>query len=292
MFQTELKEYVAENPSLVKMRVCGEGMYLLKYTKQVFYKGLWNKYLEECRGTIIDAEFNVISRPFTKIYNYGIEDSSPVLHPNELVRAFRKVNGFMATITSHNGELLISTTGSTDSPFVQYIRDMIDIECYAEFCNKFPTYTFMFECVHPEDPHIVPEDIGMYLLGYRTKLWESSVSVERLDEFAKQLQCFVPAKEILTVAEVCETVKTVKHEGFVFYTMDGRVGAKLKSPFYLANKFVVRNPRTDKLLKQSAKEIVDEEYYGLIDDIRANIDVFTALTEQERLVYVRKFLGA
>jgi hypothetical protein len=45
----------------------------------VFYDNLWNDYLEECRGTIVDENFNVVSRPFTKIYNYGVEDRSPKL---------------------------------------------------------------------------------------------------------------------------------------------------------------------------------------------------------------------
>jgi len=79
MNKNELKKFVEDNPKLVSMRSAGDGIFVLKYKKTVFFDNLWNDYLEECRGTIVDAEFNIVSRPFTKIYNYGIESKAPVL---------------------------------------------------------------------------------------------------------------------------------------------------------------------------------------------------------------------
>jgi hypothetical protein len=84
--------------------------------------------------------------------------------------------------------------------------------------------------------------------------------------------------------------KECKHEGYVFYTDDG-VSAKIKSPYYLTSKWVARNPRTDKLvdLKKDIKHQLDEEYHNLIDAIRLNIVEYTAMTEQERLAWVRNY---
>jgi hypothetical protein len=92
-----------------------------------------------------------------------------------------------------------------------------------------------------------------------------------------------------TVGELVALSKTVRHEGFVFYTEDGQ-SAKIKSPYYLIKKFVARNPRTDKLMNTQVKQTIDEEYYPLIDHIQANIVEFTARSEQERLSWVRDFL--
>jgi hypothetical protein len=77
----------------------------------------------------------------------------------------------------------------------------------------------------------------------------------------------------------------------VFYTEDG-VTAKIKSPYYLTSKWVARNPRTDKLvnLQNDIKQNLDEEYYPLVDAIRANIEEYTAMDEQQRLVWVRNYL--
>ena len=294
MFKEELAGYVKANPKLVSMKPAGSGVYVLKYKKKVFYDNLWNDFIAECRGTIVDDEFNVVSRPFTKIYNYGIEKAAPVLPADTVVDAYRKVNGFMVAVTWHNGDLLVSTTGSTDGDFVAMARELIDYERYRRVCKQWYNTTFMFECVHRNDPHIIPETEGMYLLGYRPKDWTSKVSLT--PKMLRMLEIefgTIPVEHFqMTVGELLNTVKSVRHEGFVFYTADG-VSAKIKSPYYLTSKWVARNPRTDKLvdLDRDIKQNLDEEFYPLVDAIRANIVEYTAMDEQARLAWVREQLA-
>ena len=94
----------------------------------------------------------------------------------------------------------------------------------------------------------------------------------------------------MSVGELVALSKKVKHEGFVLYTVDG-TSAKIKSPYYLTSKWVARNPRTDKLvdMNNDIKKNLDEEYYDLIDAIRLNIVEYTAMSEQERLAWVRSY---
>jgi len=287
----ELQKFVKENPKLVTMRETSPGLFVLKYKRNVFYDNLWNDYLEECRGTIVDKDFNVVSRPFTKIYNYGVEARSPKLADDVRVSAYRKINGFMVAVTWHNDDLLISTTGSTDNDYVNMARSMIDLDKYRTVCRTWHGTTFMFECVHPNDPHIVREEPGMYLLGYRETSWDSKIDLTpsllrmlTVDFGSRSVELFN-----LTMGELVALAKKVKHEGFVFYGPDGD-SAKIKSPFYLTNKWMARNPRTDKLLTKEFKEQIDEEYYPLLDHIRDNIVEFTALTEQERLAWILAYL--
>lgn len=294
MNKLALKKFVEDNPKLVSMRPAGAGIFVLKYKKAVFFDNLWNDFLEECRGTIVDAEFNVVSRPFTKIYNYGIEAKAPVLSMDTMVDAYRKVNGFMVAVTWHNGDLLVSTTGSTDSDFVAMARELIDAERYSRVCKEWHNTTFMFECVHPNDPHIIPEKTGMYLLGYRPKDWTSNVSLtpKMLRMLEVEFDTVTVEHFQMSMSELLTAVKSVRHEGFVFYTQDG-VSAKVKSPYYLTSKWVARNPRTDKLVdtKRDIKQNLDEEYYPLVDAIRANIVEYTAMDEQARLAWVREQLA-
>lgn len=301
MFKDELKTFVAENPSLVKMNPAGDGIFVLKYSKRVFYDNLWNEYIAECRGTIVDADFNVVSRPFTKIYNYGIEKEAPVLDDKTMVTAFRKVNGFMVAMTVYKGELLVSTTGSTDNDYVNYAKEMMvkhaPMADWLMTLNTADTegMTFMFECVHPSDPHIVVEKPGMYLLGYRENSWDSKVGHNpfTIMDLAQMLNCFFAESTTTNMVRLKEMAKECRHEGYVFYTEDG-VSAKIKSPYYLTSKWVARNPRTDKLvdLNKDIKHQLDEEYYPLVDAIRANIVEYTAMDEQTRLEWVRNFVGA
>jgi hypothetical protein len=292
MFKDELKEYVATS-GLVNMKSAGDGIYVLKYKKKVFYDNLWNDYIAECRGSIVDADFNLVSYPFTKIYNYGIEKAAPVLKADTKVTAHRKVNGFMVACTLHNGKLLVSTTGSTDSDYVTMAKELIDEAKYLDLCSRWAGYTFMFECVHKNDPHIIPEKEGMYILGYRENKFGTSVQHDpyMLMEMGRVLGCFVPESILTNMAQLQVLAKECKHEGYVFYTDDG-VSAKIKSPYYLTSKWVARNPRTDKLvdMKNDIKHNLDEEYFPLVDAIRANIVEYTAMDEQARLAWVRNYM--
>ncbi len=284
----ELKEYV-QTSNLVQMKDCGNGLHVLKYKRKVFYDGLWNEYLEECRGLIVDDEFNIVSYPFTKIYNYGVEAKAPKIAPDEMVTAHRKVNGFMVAVTWYKDDVLISTTGSIDSDYVKMARELMEptIRFYRETCSKHANWTFMFECVHRNDPHIIPEKEGMYFLGARKKELGSNISTTffcHTDFGAEYVERIVGPMEYIEIL-----VKHVKHEGFVIYG-PGEIATKIKSPYYLVKKFVARNPRTDKLMRPDIKQSLDEEYYPLIDAIQANIEAYTALDEQARLAWVREFL--
>ena len=293
MNKDELKKFVLENPRLVSMKPAGDGIFVLKYSKRVFYDNLWNDYLEECRGTIVDADFNVVQRPFTKIYNFRVEDKSPVLSEDTVVECFRKVNGFMVAATWHNGRLLVSTTGSTANDYVDMANFFIDRrrETFERYVSSFPTLTFMFECVHENDPHIIVEKPGLYLLGYREKTWESLARNDGQDLIHQYaLATHVVEWKRCTLGEVLREVKTVRHEGFVFYADDYKVSAKIKSPYYLTAKWVARNPKTEKLLTKEFKEQIDEEYYPLLEHIRANIEAYTVMDEQARLAWVRNYL--
>ncbi len=295
-----LRQFVTDNPRLVSRKSAGDGLSILKYKRTVFYDNLWNEYLEYCRGTIVDENFDVVTMPFRKIYNYGVEAKAPVFQDSDEVIAFRKVNGFMVAATWHNGDVLVSTTGTTDSEFVGYAKEMMLKHMpWADWQMAFSSadmigLTVMFECVHPMDPHIVPEKEGMYVLGYRENRWDSKVghNPRVLEIMSKEFNCYLPEHWEVTVGELKLMAKECRHEGFVFYHADGR-SAKIKSPYYLTSKWVARNPRTDKLVdtKRDIKQNLDEEYYPLVDAIRANIVEYTAMDEQARLAWVRNFVS-
>ena len=43
-------------------------------------------------------------------------------------------------------------------------------------------------------------------------------------------------------------------------------------------------------MEADIKKNLDEEYYPLVDAIRANIEEYTLMTEQERVTWVRNYL--
>lgn len=291
MNSQELKKFVLENPKLVSMKpsVSYPGLFSLKYKKSVFFNDLWNRYTEECRGTIVTEDFDLVTYPFQKIYNYGIEARAPRLALDTPVKAFRKINGFMLAATRYQDNVLLSTTGSTDSSYVNMGRELIDPEKFRNVINRESVArTYLFEIVHPLDPHIIKETPGAYYLGFRDNAWGSKISTANLKELADQFGVYAPEEVETTLSDLQDEVKKCQHEGYVFYTATG-IGAKIKSPYYLTLKWMARNPRTDKLLTEEFRRKIDEEYYGLLDHIRANIGEYTDLSEQERLEFARKY---
>jgi hypothetical protein len=277
-----IQEAINRNKDLVQVKDAefnGNALKIIKYKKAVFFKNLWNEYLEQFRGLILDSDYNIVSYPFTKIYNFGIESQSPHFDDLERVIAVRKINGFMVAMTNFNGELLVSTTGSIDSKFVGYAKDLLNDTIASEVLNS-PDYTFLFEAVHPEDPHIIPEDTGLYFLGKRRKEIGSPIELDNSFGSATQIVQMVTGLSFQTVRK---WARNASHEGYVIYSKDGKRATKIKSKHYLVSKAIAR-ASADKLSRLN----VDEEFFGLMDAIKQN-QGFGQLSEQERLAFIREY---
>lgn len=312
----QLKEYVLNHPDLVTMKesVTYPGLFVLKYKKKVFFDSLWNRYLEKCRGLVVDKDFNIVVHPFDKIYNYGIEKDAPVLNDDELVLAVKKYNGFMAAVSKYNGEIIVSTTGSLDSDYAKLAREMILRSLTKDDFHE--NITDIFEICHPSDPHIIPEKQGIYVLGWRgntdinsdinfastiKRLSNREISdinyykqhiYDTFDEegYSSDQTIFYPSPTLTTLGELKERVKTIHHEGYIIYTTKGE-SLKIKSPYYLFLKFLARCSKTEKLFHKDAKKNLPEEFYPVIEHVQANIEEFALLDEQNRLEYVRGLIG-
>jgi len=288
-----MRAYVMANESLISVKKQAPGITVLKYKNKVFYKGLWTPEMCELRGTVVDDNFDIIQRPFTKIFNAG-EKQAPRIADDSMVTAPEKVNGFMGSATWHNGGLFISTTGSIASDFCDMAREHIEKLTWDWEAHKNISYTF--EICDPRDPHVVPEEYGAWLLNAREKTWEArqhAYSEAKLDNIAISMRCRRPKWKVYnTYADLKAEVRTVNHEGFVIWDQFGHE-LKIKSPYYLAAKFFGR--KTEKRLNEllddprGAKQIIDEEYYIAIDRLAENKDEFIAMTEQERFAYLREF---
>lgn len=301
----ELKEFVESNPKLVQRKESKRypGLYVLKYTRKVFYDNLWeeNKMLLECRGLVVDADYNVIVKPFTKIFNYG--ENGTTIPRDELCTVVRKVNGFMACATKRSelsDNLIISTTGSLDSEHVDIAaRHIKDGWKHLLFEGE----TLIFEICDPEDPHIVTEEPGAYLIGGCNSYFPSPDGQFRSHTEAEldQLSCHmndVKRPEVYTglrFSDVVELSRKVTHEGFMVYGESGQ-GLKIKSPYYLMLKFIARmgEDRLRNMLLQGqipqAMRNFDEEFYPLIKYIESVSACFIHLGEQDRIKLMAEFL--
>lgn len=277
--------WIKANPKLVDVKpTSNPDLFVLKYKRKVFYDGLWNRFLEDCRGTIVDKDWNIVSLPFRKVYNYGIEKEAPRLRGDTLVSVYRKVNGFMVAASMYKGELLLSTTGSIDSSFAklawEHMNDNPDFKDAVISAATDLNATLLFECCDKSDPHIIAEEEGLHYLGYR---------VNNLSKGMDHMWDFGPNCQIMSIDELQRLVKVVEHEGFVFYTKEG-VSGKIKSPHYLVKKLFMRGRDMETLIARNAKQKIDEEYYPLLEHLSANREKFDVLDEQGRRLFIEEYL--
>lgn len=221
-------EYVRD---LVKGKLAVEkidgNLSTFKYARKVHFDNLWDKvpYMKEIRGIVYDNRTGeLVQAPPQKSFNYlenGHWKDVPLDTP---VTAYKKYNGFMACATLHNDQIVVSTTGTTTSEYAVWAREEIAKTRFLNYLDE--GYTDLFEIVVPQDPHIVHEPLGAINLGYR----------------AKDTGEFIPTGDSieLTLGDLLKKLQDVKHEGFMVYTADGNC-CKLKSPYYLGKKFIMRS---------------------------------------------------
>lgn len=285
----ELKNFCEKNEELISKYESKSvpGLFVVKYKRKVFYKSLWTPELQELRGLVVDKDFNVVARPFTKIFNRFERNTD--IHPDEDVIAVEKINGFLGCVTfdfTHGP--IYSTTGSLDSPFAVLVKKHLGHLEDSPFMVS--NTTMMFEVVDESDPHIIDETPGVYLIGARDTGTGEHYTEAQLDRAADMLGVMRPAWVECKFSDVVNEVRTCKHEGFVVYGKDTTL--KIKSPYYLAKKLFSRvNPeKINEGWLHTAKTWVDEEYYPLVDHITENMGAFVMLSPEDRREFIDNFI--
>lgn len=274
------------------------GLFVYKYAKRVFYDNLWNTdpLLLEARGMVLDAEGNKVIWPFTKVFNYG--ENGTTCRRDTRVEAVEKVNGFMAAARYVNGKVLVSTTGSLDSDFVQLARRVLFdvIPEYDVWWAARRNHTLLFEICDPSDPHIVNEEPGAYLIGARDMRDGHMASEDLLDFIAQGSGFKRPRRFVAPFDDAAQIAVSSKIEGYMIRSFpSGEYLMKIKSSHYLSKKFIMRmgagkvkamweNP-------QIYKAIVDEEFEELVEYLTTtyHMNVWFELTDQDRRVVIERY---
>jgi hypothetical protein len=293
----KIREFVEKNPKLVNVKrsIRYPDLFVIKYKHKVFYDNLWTPELVETRGLVVDKDWNVVVHPFTKIFNRG--ENGVDIDRDEPVVAVTKINGFMACLTRYKSHNLVSTTGSLDSDFVTIA------EKYLKSLNIWTGFSYVFEICDPSDPHIIPERPGAYLIGMRDLPSGKMMPEEFLDNESPKLVKWMSGDAVLrpswivtSFGKIVDQSKNVLNEGFVVYGQKSGTALKIKSPYYLFQKFIARKSilRLETMLDNpdEIKRTCDEEFYSVIDFLSQNKTEYIQMDEQTRLQYIRKFMGA
>lgn len=272
---------------------------VFKYARKVFFANLWNtdQRLADARGMVLDDDDNIVQMPFRKIWN--LFENGTKVERDRQVQAITKINGFLGVATLHEGELLVSTTGSTEGTYADIARRQLDTPEIRSMLESNPRHSFMFEIVDEADEilHPIKETPGAYLIGAREKKLGSPLESEAtLDVIADTVGLKRPDVMVAEFDAVRRLAAKVLHEGFVIRDAStGEVLCKLKSQHYLVKKALMRltEKNTDFLWKDPdlfKRTRVEEEQFELIDSLVASFtaDQWKQLDEASRATFVEQ----
>jgi hypothetical protein len=277
---------------LVKVKTYSNGLSLHKYKSSVFYNNRWGEHplLLDARGIVLDENGKIIQYPFTKIFNRF--ENGTNIPDEEMVTALEKINGFMSAVTLYNNEILVSTTGSLDSDFVKMAKEKLPMDTIVGELDD--NISYCFEIVHENDPHIIVEKPGAYLIGGRRKFRNSpQLSVEFLKEKAARMGVMFPDYRICKFGDIVADAKKSKREGWVVYSQESDKSLKIKTPYYLVSKFIARKKDMSVMFSNNYRQHFDEEFYPLCEYLQKiyNGDLFMQISEQRRLEIIREYFN-
>lgn len=114
-------------------------LYIYNYTNSCQYERMWNEITLQCRGLILDKDFNVVAKPFSKFFN--IEEHTNDEIPNLPFDVFEKMDGSLGIVFYYKNKWLVATRGSFTSE--QSIKASELLKKYnLEALNKNNTYLF------------------------------------------------------------------------------------------------------------------------------------------------------
>lgn len=130
-------------------------LWILNYTAKTTYENTWNDYSMACRGLVIDADGNVIARPFIKFKNYEQHDPSEI-DLDEEYEIYEKMDGSLGILFYYEvtKEWMLATRGSFQSDqAVEGMKILKDKNFNWDFLAK--EYTYLWEIIYPSNRIVV-----------------------------------------------------------------------------------------------------------------------------------------
>jgi len=222
-----------------------ENLYILNYTSKTQIENNWNEATLNCRGLIVDDDWNIIERPFKKFFTLSQLDN-PILKPfrdmvygelnkTYLLKTFDKIDGSLIILLNYHGKLQFTTRGSFDSEQAKEANRLLAGPLNKRFQYSWsPGVTYLFEIVYPENRIVIDygDERDLYLLAAIDKQtgkdrWDL---VEAYQHFCANYEYKCPTSQQYNIDNLDDLLKYTNDnkEGFVIVFNNGeRVKIKL-----------------------------------------------------------------
>lgn len=277
-----------------------EGLMVLNYSQVDSPKS--HPVVMECRGLILDTEFNVVSRSMDRFFNLGeVPETQSHIDLKKAI-CYQKVDGSLIRIYNYKGVWYVATRGlafaeATVNGFNITFKELVlkALNCNEdEFqvkCNKWfnPSITYICEITSTEN-RCVKSYTG-YTLWYLTS--RSNATYEYIDTSDQATVFgleFPESYSFDSMEDIKEDVNNLKNldEGYVLYQEMIPV-CKIKSPAYCAVHLLRGEGLNPKRICELVLTGEQEEYLAYFPEdrlfIQEYVDKFNGIMMQLELSY-------
>lgn len=246
-------------------------IYILNYTAAAQFDWAWNDVTLNCRGLVIDENYNIIARSFPKFFSY--EQLNGTLPTGDFV-VEEKLDGSMLLVFKYKDEVITATRGSFESEQAikakEFLPELFDL-------YFIPDTTYIFEVIYKENRIVVDYDFeGLVLLAeYDTKLdlWDDDLDsdVETFGFRRPKVYSFNSLDDILKCNES-------NIEGFVLrYSNGQRVKIKTEDYKRLHRLVTGVSEKTvwEALRDNKFSELIDnvpDEFYNWVEEVKKDLE--------------------
>ena len=278
-----LKQMLDERMVIVQKHPAAD-LFIYNYTNKAQYEGVWNEVTLQCRGLILDADMNIVSRPFRKFFN--LEEYPADAIPNEPFEVFEKLDGSLGILYWLNDRPYIATRGSFVSEQAVHASGLL-INNYSGTIYKLDrNLTYLFEIIYPQNRIVVDygEKDDLILLAL--------IDNETGDELPLPSIGFPVVKRYDGIGDYAslKDLEEENKEGFVIRFKSG-LRAKIKFAEYLrlhrivtgvSNVVIWEHLSEDRSFEDLLDKVPDEFYDWVkktIDELNAHYEII--LTESQ-----------
>jgi RNA ligase len=220
----DLEQLVADG-YIMKKKHPTHDIYLYDYLPLTTYDKKWNDTTINCRGIVLDSEYNIIARPFIKFFNYEELNGIGLTIPNESYTVLEKLDGSLGIVYNYKGEWLVNTRGSFNSEQAVWAKKYLDENIDTEKMDINNTY--LFEIIYPENRIVV--DYGntkdLVLIGIvKNQIDFYEYDYSYLEKVSKDIKCSLVTRKHYNTFEELFSIRdklTKNEEGFVITYVNG-----------------------------------------------------------------------
>ena len=259
-------------------------LYVLNYDQIESLKA--HPIVAECRGLILDKQFNVVSRSFDRFFNFG-ENGAGENCDFSKCNIYEKLDGSLINVYHYKGNWYVSTRGTAFAEsdvhgfrlsFKDLVYKALNVSTQEEFNSMFDSldlehkefYTFICEVTSRENRVVTHyEGYTLWLLAVRNQTNGSYLNKDHLKEWAARNNIKFPIEYHFKSIDDCMKAideLTDLEEGYVVYE-DAPV-FKLKSPVYVAVHRLKGEGLTPKRIIDLVNMNEHEEYLTYFEDDR------------------------